>query len=858
MKILFSIAFIFSQFLFADEELIVTGSYINNSDSDLSPIEIFSIDDYRKLNTISLAEISRYVPSVSGSHFQTNAMDGEDQGLSSITLRGLGHASTLLLINTKRQTFSGTPSREGEGYIDANIIPDIAVKKIEIFKEGATSLYGSDAVAGVVNVITYKDFEGFLFRTDNQFVESYSQNDNKLGFLYGVKEDKNHLVLGLESFFRSPLSAKEIKGIADLSISTFGKTFITTESEEILSGDYQGSYSANEKIPDPNCEINGGLILGGFCKFAYGERFNIINKERHNKGYLNLTSNIENSYLESNELILIYAKVDVLDNPQSPSYPALPFISRNILPDEGGSPFKNEIKWRGRPLGANYPSPNSTKDISQYHITNTLKFSFKNSQIFELSVSQSSHNNLAIRPDIINSRFLDALQGKGGEAQDKLWNLFSDTNSSELVEYIKGNLIAEKGGALSSLDGIFLSSTDSLNYSTGFQIAKDVLDIKYNDLGRIEIDSNGSITKQADLFFLGGGTNVSQSRSKVAAFVEINQIFSNNLDLRFALRYENFSSQESLDPKISIKYQPSDVFALRFSSSSSFTMPSMAQMYGSDIVLGSVRDVTGSVFVRQGQIGNPNLKPAKSINTNLGFLIFPSNTSSISFDFFDFRYKDRIEAESAQAMVLNNPSSPSISRNSSGEITGVTASYINEERSFINGLDFSANVIHDFEKFGSLNFKVSSTTLFYFLTPHHHVENNNREELIDRVGKFNYDAHTHSLPKNKINIFLSWNYNEFSLDWASRYVSGYSNERVISDYAKSLGYTNEVDEFLVHDISITRSLSLETGKLDLKFGIINFLNQKAPRLYDAPDFSFDTRLHDPTGRTYNFSIQYQL
>ena len=103
---------------------------------------------------------------------------------------------------------------------------------------------------------------------------------------------------------------------------------------------------------------------------------------------------------------------------------------------------------------------------------------------------------------------MDALQGKGGEAQDKLWNLFSDTNSSELVEYIKGNLIAEKGGALSSLDGIFLSSTDSLNYSTGFQIAKDVLDIKYNDLGRIEIDSNGSITKQADLFFLGGGTNV--------------------------------------------------------------------------------------------------------------------------------------------------------------------------------------------------------------------------------------------------------------------------------------------------------------------------------------------------------------
>ena len=66
--------------------------------------------------------------------------------------QGLDHASTLLMINTKRQTFAGTPSHEGEGYIDANVIPEIAIKSIEILKEGATSIYGSDAVAGVVNV----------------------------------------------------------------------------------------------------------------------------------------------------------------------------------------------------------------------------------------------------------------------------------------------------------------------------------------------------------------------------------------------------------------------------------------------------------------------------------------------------------------------------------------------------------------------------------------------------------------------------------------------------------------------------------------------------------------------------------
>ncbi len=867
MKFLFYSLIFFSAFLSAEEEIVVTGSYIKNTDNELSPIETFSKDDYLKFNTMSLSEISRYIPSISGSHFQTNSMDGEDQGMSAITLRGLDHASTLLMINTKRQTFAGTPSHEGEGYIDANVIPEIAIKSIEILKEGATSIYGSDAVAGVVNVLTQKDFEGFLLRSDHQITESHKQNDNKVGFLYGFKNDKNKLVFGLESFYKSPLSARQINGIADLSISTFGKTFITTEKEEISSGPYQGIYEKGEKIPDPNCENNGGILLGGFCKFAYGERFNIINKERHHKAYFNLNTSIEDSYLISNDFNIIYAKVNVLDNPQSPSYPALPFLTRNIFLGEGGSPFKNEIKWRGRPLGSNYPSPFSTKDIHQYHMTDSMKFSFSDNDFLDISITHSAHSNLAIRPDIINSRFLEALAGRGGEKKNLSWNLFSDTNEDELVQYVSGNLVAKKKGSLSSIDGIYLTNFNDFDFSAGFQIARDTLDIKYNDLGRIEVDKEGQITKQADLFFLGGGTDVNKSRSKAALFGELNKSISQSLDIRAALRYEDFKNENSLDPKISLRFQPNDIFSLRFSTGTSFTMPSMSQMYGSDIVLGSVRDVNGSVFVRQGQTGNPALKPAKSINSNLGFIFYPREEYSLSFDFFEINYKDRIEAESAQAIVLNNPNSSKITRNASGEIIGVIASYVNEEKSIITGMDFEFNSLFDLYDFGSLNFKITSTTLFSFLTPEHHEHNDDAEDndhhrddekLINRVGKFNYDAHIHSLPKNKINLFLDWEYSEFLLNWTSRYISGYTNERQLSDYATSLGYTNKVSSFLIHDLSITRPINLKDGTIDLKFGIINLTNEPAPKLFDAPDFSFDTRLHDPTGRTFTFSIQYQL
>ena len=869
MQVKFSFfAFLFFlAFLNAEEEIVVTGSYIKNTDNELSPIETFSKEDYLRFNTISLSEISRYIPSISGSHFQTNSMDGEDQGMSAITLRGLDHASTLLMINTKRQTFAGTPSHEGEGYIDANIIPEIAIKSIEILKEGATSIYGSDAVAGVVNVLTQKDFEGFLFRSDHQVTESHKQNDNKVGFLYGFKSNKSNLILGLESLYRSPLSARQIDGIADLSISTFGKTFITTEKEEILSGPYQGNYEKGEKIPDPNCESNGGILLGGFCKFAYGERFNIINKERHHKAYLNLKTSLEDSFLISNNFNLIYAKVNVLDNPQSPSYPALPFLSRNILPGEGSSPFKNEIKWRGRPLGSNYPSLFSTKDIYQYHITDSMKFSFSDNDFLDISITHSTHDNLAMRPDIINSRFQEALAGRGGERKNLSWNLFADANPDELVQYVSGNLIAKKKGSLSSIDGIYLTNFNEIYFSAGFQIARDTLDIQYNDLGRIEVNKEGQITKQADLFFLGGGTDVNKARFKAALFGELNKSISEKLEIRAALRYEDFKNENSLDPKISLRFQPNDFFSLRFSTGTSFTMPSMSQMFGSDIVLGSVRDINGSVFVRQGQTGNPLLEPAKSINTNLGAIFYPEENYSLSFDFFEINYKDRIEAESAQAIVLNNSNSSKITRNASGEIIGVIASYVNEEKSIITGMDFEFNSLFNLNDFGSLNLKIASTTLFSFLTPEHHEQNDDgedhdhiedKEKLINRVGKFNYDAHIHSLPKNKINLFLDWKYKEFILNWTSRYISGYTNERELSDYAKSLSYTNRVSSFLIHDLSITRPINLKNGDLDFKFGIINLADEPAPKIYDAPDFSFDTRLHDPTGRTFTFSIQYQL
>ena len=128
--------------------------------------------------------------------------------------------------------------------------------------------------------------------------------------------------------------------------------------------------------------------------------------------------------------------------------------------------------------------------------------------------------------------------------------------------------------------------------------------------------------------------------------------------------------------------------------------------------------------------------------------------------------------------------------------------------------------------------------------------------LENRVGRFNYDTHTYSLPKTKINASLQFKKNEYNYQISARYLDGYKNYRTISDLGQSLGYKNIIDSFLVFDFSIGSYLELKGATVYFKLSIANALDQSAPRVFDAPDFSFDTRAHDPRGRIIGLSFEY--
>ena len=844
---------IFSFFIHSNEieEIVVTGTLLKNAESDLSPVQLINENDYKNFNITNIGEISKYLNVSSGSRFQTNALEGVDQGMSSITLRGLDASATLLLLNSRRHTFSGTPSNNGNGYIDANIVPEIAIEKIEILKEGATSIYGSDAIAGVVNFLTFREFEGLRVKAGKQTTTNYNQDDNSFGILFGTKILDGKLVIGFNALERSPLSSSEIDGIAELGLSGLGKTFKVLGPDIVSSGLFAGAYpKVSQFVPDPNCEENGGVLDGSFCRFLYGERFNIVNDEDHQKIYLNFSK--ETEVLKHN-FHFISSKVNVNDNPQSPSYPALPFLSRNIEPGEGGSPFNVPVVWYGRPLGSEFKSPYSPKDIEQFNVNYSLSFLINQTTDADISITVSEHSNDHFRPDIIDSRFLAAIKGNGGPDGNLTWNIFDSTqNPKSLIDYVRGAEVSSKVADLISVDGIFNRKLKNLNLAYGFQLNKESLDIYYDEVSRAEFDKDGKLIKTADLFFLGGGINLSKSRTSNALFLEIEKSIQEALDLRVAARYESMKNESSFDPKISLKYNVADALTIRFSKGTAFSAPSMAQMYSSEINLGSVRDVNDSVFVRQASTGNPNLKPATSTNSNIG-LIFQRNDLRISIDVWEIEYEDRVEVESAQAILSSNPFGPSITRNEFGDLIGVTTTYFNEDNTLVKGIDLQIQYLINLKQ-SDLSINLMGTNLSDFKTP----SLTNQNLMINRVGKFNFDTHTFSLPKKRINSFVSWNFKDLSISLNSRYLDGYINERAITGLGLTYGYSNQVKSFFVHDISLNKKLFVSSGQLDLRLYLSNIFDKSAPRLYDAPDFSFDTRLHDPRGRILGLNVEYNF
>lgn len=159
------------------EAIIVTGSRIPQPNLEsAAPVTVVGAEDIKLQGTTKMEDLLNSLPGVSAS--QASTLSNGADGTASVDLRGLGTSRTLTLVNGRR-LLPGDPSPTSGSAADINIIPASIVKRVEVLTGGASSTYGADAVAGVVNFIMDTDFEGIKF--DGQY--SFSQHNNRNEFM---------------------------------------------------------------------------------------------------------------------------------------------------------------------------------------------------------------------------------------------------------------------------------------------------------------------------------------------------------------------------------------------------------------------------------------------------------------------------------------------------------------------------------------------------------------------------------------------------------------------------------------------------------------------------------------------------
>ncbi len=276
------------------EEVVVTGSFIRRTEgfTGASSITQLNAEDLEAEGTLNMGEVVQNLSFVNGSASAiTNTIQGQDSRSTSVDLRGLGARSTLTLLDGKRLVNENVNA----------LIPTIAIQRLDIVADGAAALYGNEAVAGVVNFVPYKSYDGFKMDT---FAEQDSRGDydeHSVQMLWGGELGEIDLVLAGQFRSNSRLGWDERSDLSNagliMSSNAPGNWYVPNRD---ANGAYTGTQS---RAPDPNCapasertaytpdQVNApyGMNLFGTCYFDFGDNRSYREPTQTNQLFANAT-----------------------------------------------------------------------------------------------------------------------------------------------------------------------------------------------------------------------------------------------------------------------------------------------------------------------------------------------------------------------------------------------------------------------------------------------------------------------------------------------------------------------------------------------------------------------------------------
>jgi outer membrane receptor protein involved in Fe transport len=884
------------------EEIVVTGTYIRRQSQfdSPSPLTTIGYEDIEDLGVNEISDIIERMPINTGSQNSPDAFTQNfSTGTTNINLRGLGVSSTLVMLNSRRQVQSAIATNRGENFVDTSALPPmIAFDRIETLKDGATALYGSDAVAGVVNFITRSNFEGFDLQLDLQAVDAYPQQDTQLSGVYGVGSDRTHLLAAFSFLDRDPLSTadRRLSGPTDdLSRAGNPGTFIVptlpgnpafapvwtaafdsnfngvADAVEPLAGlppvpgavtpVFADQNCANVAAQDPKVVTSGivqsvpspaGDIGIGLCQFDFGSFWHLVPEEDRRSAYLELTHDFNDR--TGGRLEFHWVDNEARRN-NSPSFPIPERIDVGAAhPD---NPYGVDVLWVGRLVGAGGTAVESIHDSETWRIAGSLTGEFNDTWGWDAGLQLSENEFFVATEDILIDRFDLALRGLGGAGCDPAtgtpgsgscvyYNPFGTAltgpgtrNSPALLDHLLAFLSYTAKSELMTLEGVVVGEIGELaggpaGIAIGAQFRDEELTYDYNEQANRD-----------NFQFLVGNPDFADSRDVAAAFIELALPLSTSLDLQLAARIEDYGSGvDSADPKASFLWRPNLSFSLRGSVGTSFRAPSLFQAFGTQTALEELTDPLAPdpqffpVRTQPNPSGDP-LQPEEADVLNFGFSWSVTDNVEFGIDYWSFDYTNVIIQQNAQALLDaaaagNAVAAAQIERDALGGLVRVNSFYDNASSLETDGFDLS--IAYDTEtSAGSFRVGAEATMVStYDLV-------DPQAGTIDGAGKRNFANFATSVPELRGNLFFNWRRGNHGINVYVNHIDSY-----VDDEGGPAAFT-DIDSHTTVDANYNVFLESDVG-ITLSFGGINLSDEDPPRV--STNLGFDSKVHDPRGRMF--------
>ena len=869
----------------------ITGSSIKRIDNETAlPVQLIKREDIEKSGVTTAAELLRNISAntapLSDGASITDGTSGQ-RGFNGANLRGIGVSSTLILLNGRRLANFASPG-DNAG-VDLNNIPAGAIQRVEVLKDGASAIYGTDAIGGVINFITRKDYtgvdlsvsaaatrEGGAEKKTASISGGFGDLERDRFNVFGVLDAQK---LGaLRSGQRAFIAGRPLAGTlpALMSSNTYPANIDISSAQRaalVSAGVLAAGATASRVNPSaPGCSPPASVFVprgpGGAlgCSYDYMQDTEIYPESRKIGFVGRATFQVADDHQLFAELVQSEAESSYVLSPNPIRIRNLPVA---VLPER----YRAALSGPGLPAtvgGIRYrmtEAGNRTNEVTSSAQRIVLGATgIAAGWDYDLGLARAENRAVDKYTDgyVLFDRFDAAVRagtvnpfGPSSQAGRDLIDSIKVNDEARKSKGVSTSFDAKASRALMALGGgdLAMAVGGEIRHEDQ-QFRPSALLLSNNIAG--DRDSGAAVGSTTDLKATDDGRKVR------SVFAELNAPFTKQLEMQFALRHDRYSEVGSTtNPKLGMRWQPLKPLMVRASAGTGFRAPSLSDLkrpttYGTASSFltdpqcvaqeGSIDLCTDQWAVERRS--NPDLKPERSRQLSLGAVLEVGRGASLALDYWNISKKDVISTLGEQ-IIVDNPAAYNgkyIQRDSDGFISNILLQKENQGRLKTSGIDLSGEWRGAAGAYGRLAANLSGTYILKYdrqFGPQEGYRSNLGVFLNDQV-----------IQRWRHRASIDWSMGEVGLTLANQFSSGYTDQNTTYDpVSDALLPSRKVSSYSLWDLTGSWNI---TSQLKLRAGVLNLFDKAPPFSNQAYYFlaGYDPTYTDPRGRNGFVSLNY--